>query len=121
MTKKTVSIKGMDELVRKLKALPEIVEAASRAAVKAETEEAADDMRAGAPFETGELRRGINAEFDPRTITGRAVSTASYSTFVEDGTSDTAAQPFVQPAAERARRRFPERVEGEIKAALRKV
>lgn len=116
-----VTIKGMPELSRKLRALPEVIEAAGRRAVKGQVEETADDMRAGAPFKTGELREGINAEFNSKTITGRAVSTARHSQFVENGTSDTPAQPFVEPAANRARRRFPERVEAELKAALRKV
>lgn len=115
------TIRGMPELSRKLRALPEVVEAASRKAVKGQTEETADDMRAGAPFKTGELREGINAEFDPKTITGRAVSTARHSPFVENGTADTPAQPFVEPAANKARRRFPERVKNELKEALRKI
>jgi len=116
-----VTIKGMPELSRKLKALPEVVMAAGRRAVKAQVEETADDMREGAPFKTGDLRRGINAEFNSKKITGRAVSTARHSPFVENGTSDTPAQPFVEPAAIRARQRFPKRVEAELKAALRKV
>jgi HK97 gp10 family phage protein len=120
-SKKSVTIKGLDELTRKLKALPEHVEEASRRAVKAETHETADDMRAGAPFETGELRESIQAEFDPKTITGRAVATARHAAFVENGTSDTPAQPFAEPAAARARQRFPGRVKQEITEELRKV
>lgn len=121
MAKKTVTIRGLDELSRKLKALPEIVEAASRRAVKAETEAAADDMRRAAPVDTGALRESIGAEFDAKKITGRAVASADYAAEVEHGTSENAAQPFVEPSAERARRRFPDRVEAEIKEALRKI
>lgn len=119
--KQGVTVRGMDELVRKLKALPAVVEAASKISVKAETEETADDMRRGAPFLHGELRESIGAEFDAKTITGRATATSKHAGFVEHGTSDTPAQPFVGPAASRARRRFPGRVENDLKAELRKL
>jgi HK97 gp10 family phage protein len=119
--RKNVTIRGMDELARKLKALPEVVEAAARKSVKAETEEVADDMRMNAPFLTGELRESIGAEFNPKTITGRATATSRHAVFVENGTSDTPAQPFAEPAAERARRRFPDRAKADLKEALRKV
>lgn len=119
--KKGVTVRGMPELAKKLKALPEVVEAAARKATKAETEDVADDMRLGAPYDDGELHDSIGSEFNSKAITGRAVATARHAGFVENGTSDTPAQPFAEPAAERARRRFPERVEAEIKAALRKV
>lgn len=121
MARQQVTVKGMDELVRKLKALPEAVEAASRRATKAEAEEAADDMRTNAPFKTGALRESIGAEFDSKKIIGRAVAAARHAKFVEHGTSDTPAQPFVAPAEARARHRFPDRVKAEIKAELRKV
>jgi HK97 gp10 family phage protein len=116
-----VTIKGLDELARKLKALPEVVDRAGARAVKAETDETADDMRRGAPFKTGELRESIGSEYNAKTMTGRASATAKHADFVEHGTSDTPAQPFVEPAAARARRRFPDRVKTEIKRELGKL
>lgn len=118
---KQVTIKGLDELARKLKALPEIVEKASRAAVKAETDEVAQDMRRTAPRDSGELVEGIQSEFDAKTITGRAVSTARHTQFVVHGTSDTPANDFMTPAARRSERRFRGRVSDEIKEQLRKM
>lgn len=115
-----ITIKGEQELMRKLRKLPDLVKTAGARAVKGQTEETRDDMKRGAPFETGELRDSITAEFDPKTITGRAVATARHAGFVEHGTEDTPAQPFAQPAAERARRKFPDRVRAEIKEELGK-
>lgn len=119
--RKGVTIRGEAELTRKLKKLPGLVATAGARAVKAETEETRDDMKRGAPFDTGELRDSITAEFDAKKIQGRAVATSRHAGFVEHGTSDTPAQPFAEPAAFRARGRFPGRVRDEIKAELGKL
>lgn len=116
-----VKISGVDELARKLKALPGIVERAARVAVKAETEAVADDMRRNAPRLTGELVNGIQAEMNNKTITGKAVSTARHTTFVVHGTEDTPANDFMTPAARRSEARFERRVIDEVKVQLRKV
>lgn len=121
MGRRSVNIKGLDELERKLKQLPELVNTAGNRAVKAETHEAAQDMRRGAPVDTGELRDGIRERFNPKTHTGEAVSTARHSEFVVHGTSDTPANDFITPAAARARARFPDRVRAEIKRELGKL
>jgi HK97 gp10 family phage protein len=116
-----VTIRGLEDLEKKLRKLPELVQTAGGRAVKAEAEETRDDMKRGAPVDTGDLRDHIQAEYDSKTITGRAVATSKHAGFVEHGTDDTPAQPFAQPAAERARRRFPDRVRREIKAELGKL
>lgn len=116
-----VTIRGLEDLEKKLRKLPELVQSAGGRAVKAETEETRDDMKRGVPVDTGELRDSIQAEYDSKTITGRAVATSKHAGFVEHGTDDTPAHPFAQPAAERARRRFPDRVRQEIKAELGKL
>jgi hypothetical protein len=116
-----VRIKGLDVLARKLKALPELVDKAARQAVKDETLEVAQDMRRTAPRDDGELIDGIQTEFSPATITGRAVSTARHTTFVVHGTSDTPENDFMTPAAERSRRRFRGRVVEQVNAELRKI
>ena len=116
-----VKIAGVKELARKLKALPEVVERAARAAVKAETEAVADDMRRTAPRLSGELVEGIQAEFDAKTITGRAVSTARHTPFVVHGTSDTPANDFMTPAARRSEKRLMRRVKDEVATELRKL
>lgn len=115
---KNIKIIGEAELTRKLKKLPDVVRAAGGRAVKAETFETRDDMKRGAPRDTGELADGMQAEYNAKKLAGRAVATARHAGFVEHGTEDTPAQPFAQPAAERARRRFPDRVRTEIKAEL---
>lgn len=116
-----VKIAGVAELSRKLKALPAVIEKAAREAVKAETEAVADDMRRGAPRKSGALIEGIQAEFDAKTITGKAVSTARHTTFVVHGTSDTPANDFMTPAARRSEKRLMRRVKDEVTAELRRL
>jgi len=121
MSTRHVNIKGLAELEAKLKKLPSLVETAGARAVKGETSDTANDMRRAAPVLSGDLRAGIQEEYDAKTHTGRAVSTADHTQYVVHGTSDTPANDFITPAAERARRRFPDRVRAEIKRELGKL
>lgn len=118
---KKVTIKGEKELMAKLRKLPHLIETAGARAVKLTTAQAANDMRRDAPVDTGELKRGIQEEFDAKTVTGRAVSTADYTTFVVHGTSDTPANDFMTPAARRAQKTFPGHVRAEINRDLGKI
>ncbi|HEX6682432.1 MAG TPA: HK97-gp10 family putative phage morphogenesis protein [Candidatus Limnocylindrales bacterium] len=112
-----VTVEGLDELKAKLAQMPEKIRTGAEAAVRDETEEVADDMRAFAPVATGELKDSIQAEVDG--LSGAAAATARHATFVEHGTSDTPEQPFALPAAEQSRQRFGDRmreaVGGELK------
>lgn len=113
-----LEVRGLDALLGKLDALPDQMRASAERAVVDETEEVTQDMRDGAPFLTGELREGMQSEVDG--LSGRAVSTARHSQFVENGTSRSPAQPFAGPAAERSRDRFPGRVTEYVKGELPK-
>lgn len=115
---KTIEIEGLGKLNKKLTELPRVVKRGAARAVEGETLETRDDVKRGAPVKTGELRDSTQAEYDDATITGTVAVTARYATFVEHGTDDTAAQPFVEPAANVTRRRFPKRVRIEIKTEL---
>lgn len=116
-----VEIKGLADLERKLKAMPELVERAARAAVKGETHEAADDLRRHAPVDDGELRDSIQAEIQKGGLAGVAAVTARHAEFVVHGTSDTPANDFVTPVINAVRRRFDDRFADEIRDELRKL
>lgn len=116
----SVKIKGLGKLNKKLAQLPEEIREAAGRAVKAETEEAADDMRRFAPRDTGALAESVQAEYSAKSITGKVAATARHAAFVNDGTADTPAQPFANQTAERVRRRFRKRVETEVRKDLRK-
>lgn len=57
------------------------------------------DAKAFAPVLTGELKSRIHGR--RLGLVGEVVSEAPYSNYVEEGTSDTAPQPFMTPAHER--------------------
>lgn len=99
-------------LARKAKEL----QAAAKEAVGQEVENIADDARRTAPRKTGELRSSIRS--DHGGLKGTVKATARYATFVEHGTYKDPAQPFMHPAAERARRRFPQVARDIIAKAL---
>lgn len=81
-----------------LAAAPAHVEAGAHDAVGDFVSGTERDARAFAPIRTGELKAGIRRR--SYGLVGEVVSEAPYSEYVEDGTSDTAPQPFMGPALE---------------------
>lgn len=66
-------------------------------------DEVESDAQLLAPVDTGFLRANIQSlgvKIAGDVITGSVQSAAEYSTFVEDGTSRMAAQPFLKPSYE---------------------
>lgn len=114
----TITVEGMDKLRSRLEGLPDQMRAGAERAVADETEEVAQDMRDTVPIDTGALQDGIQAEAEG--LRGQAVSTAQHSFAVEGGTSKMPARPFAQPAAERSRVRFPDRVSAAVREEVPK-
>lgn len=85
-------------------------------AVRAETLATQADAQQRAPVKTGTLRRSIRAEF-PAELVGVVAVHVEYGKDVEYGTHKQAAQPYVTPAAEVARRRFPKRIQEALRDA----
>jgi HK97 gp10 family phage protein len=114
--KVTVTVEGLDRLRSRLEKLPDEMRKGAEKAVRDETEEVAQDMRDSVPVDTGALRDGMQAESDG--LSGKATSTAAHSWVVEAGSSKMPARPFAQPAAERSRVRFPDRVSAAVREEL---
>ncbi len=111
-----VTILGLTELKAALASKAEELRAGSIEAVMMETRATADDARALAPVKTGELRGSIDA--NSSAMEGTVKATARHATFVEHGTYKDPAQPFMKPAADKARRRIPETAAAIIRKAL---
>jgi HK97 gp10 family phage protein len=111
-----IKVSGLDRVMGRLDDLPEQMRKGAEKAVADETEEVTQDMRDSVPVDTGALRDGMQSEVDG--LRGQAVSTAAHSFAVEGGTSRQPAQPFAQPAAERSRVRFPDRVSAAVREEL---
>jgi HK97 gp10 family phage protein len=93
-------LSDVTKLVADLAAAPARVERVSSAKMTEIASRLRDDARANAPVDTGELRDSIEIHGGKGYRIVRA--TAPHSFFVEFGTSDTAPQPFMWPAAARA-------------------
>jgi HK97 gp10 family phage protein len=120
----TAKVEGLDKAKQALAGLPAAIRTGGERAVVDELDELARDMRDNAPV--GDARWGRRG--DPplsesivtttEGLTGTAGPRAPHAPFVEFGTSSRPAKPFVGPAAERARSRFPQRVATEVREAL---
>lgn len=121
MGKQFVRVKGLDVLKGRLAKMPRLVDAGAVAATKVETHNVAEDLRDTAPVLSGAMKAGIRERIVNKGKTGRAVSTAKYTTFVVHGTSKQERNDFMTPAAERSRQRFPDVVRRETRAQLFKV
>lgn len=119
MAKSGVTIEGLGRLQRNLSLAAMQARAAAQAAVVAEVAAVRDDAVSGAPVDTGELRDGIVGK--PMGLDGEVRATTRHSDFVEHGTSKDPAQPFMAPAAERSRKRFPVRAGAMIRASLERI
>lgn len=90
----------VNHLAADLAAAPAKVTAGSIAAVSRSAEKTQRDAQRFAPVLTGELREGIQVRL--AGLSAAVVSTVRYADYVETGTSDTAPQPYMRPAADLA-------------------
>jgi len=96
--------------------IPEIIkqlEAEAKKAVDTTGEELAQRAKQRAPVRTGRLRDSIHYKGD-----GVVAATAPYAAYVEYGTHDAAAHPFMTPATEEERVKFPKRVSDAVRRAV---
>jgi HK97 gp10 family phage protein len=117
-TKSEVRMEGLSELLDKLKALPSEIGSKGggplRLALLTAAKIMRDDAQARAPVDTGRLKRNIILFRDGITFrrgkqgrqrrsyhtSARGEKDAFYGRFVEFGTSEMPAQPFLRPAFE---------------------
>lgn len=116
MAKSTITIEGIPKLKAALAQKVEELRAASTTVVAEEVAAIRVDARTTAPRLTGDLEGHITSESAGPAGTVR--STSRHAGFVEHGTYKDKAQPYMMPAATRARKRFPKRAADIIRAAL---
>lgn len=90
----TVRVLGVPQLLSRFARAAALGQVATTAATNTLGEDVATDARTLAPVDTGALRDSIHAE------PGKVVVEVPYAAFVEYGTSDTPAQPYLRPAAD---------------------
>jgi HK97 gp10 family phage protein len=78
-----------------------------------------DEARRNVPVDTGRLRDNIVAKVDEKQAkVGVFDRDSYYAMFVEFGTSDQQAQPFLGPAAELERSRLVKRIQKNVEESL---
>lgn len=110
---RSVQIKGLKELERKLRQLPKDMESEAEVATKAEAEEVYQAMRKGAPTASGMLEGAIGRrQKGPLSMEVGVFGAkrAWWGALVEFGTSTRPATPFAEPAAREAEQRYPARM-----------
>jgi HK97 gp10 family phage protein len=107
-----VNVKGSDEIIKELRQVQGEAKETVIQVLKEETGEIVKDARSRAPKDTGALARGIKRSVSRKKLEARVSAGGMvggvdtyYAQFVEFGTKDVPAQPFLYPAA---RAREPE-------------
>lgn len=116
-------IQGLDRLRKRLRELPEDVQAAIEPALLKGANEIADLQRALAPKESGELAASITIHAPETTERGMRVTIeadAEHALHVEAGTSETVAQPFFRPGYRLGKKKAQARIKRAISAAAKR-
>lgn len=106
-------------LREKLKALPEDMRKSYKKSLREAVMAVRRDARELVPERTKELRRSIRFKVAKDGLSAIVRPTAYYGGFVEHGTESMEAQPYMRPAAEAERKRFPGRISADLRAALK--
>jgi HK97 gp10 family phage protein len=113
---RNITVQGLGKLQANLAKCALLTHMAAEKAVKEEVGAIGDDARAGVPVRSGEARDGIREQSSGTE--GSVDATARHSKFIELGTYKDQAQPFMAPAAEKSRLRWPLRAANLIKSHL---
>ncbi len=90
----SIVVIGVPETVARFARANLVAQEAETVMQGALAEDVATDAQAMVPIDTGRLRDSITAEAD------RVTTDVEYASYVEYGTSDTPAQPYMRPAAD---------------------
>lgn len=111
-----ITLEGIPELKAALTRKAREIRASSEAAVAAEAELVKEDARKHAHRRSGQLQDGIEVELEGAHAT--IGSKSHHGAANEFGTTKMGANPFMTPAADAARTRFPEGAAKVIKEAI---
>lgn len=103
MAKVTVSVRGDRRLAKQLHTLQAQAAVIGTESLKAWGTDVRDTAKTLAPVRTGALKKGITLRVQGAALTATVGTHTGpfYGHFVENGTSDTPAQPFLGPAFRR--------------------
>lgn len=114
-----MTVKGMDALVRYLGSIKEAVqndifEEAANEWIEQDFKPVAKQL---APKVTGNLANSIDGNANPQQV--RVFAEAEYAGWVEEGTTQKEARPFMKPAFDKTRRKLSQRTRDALRKRLR--
>lgn len=116
-------VRGIGAVVRNLERLDKQITDGARKAVKRAAFEIEREAVAEVPVDSGRLKGSIQTQ-DVGDVTEigsgvKAGTELEYAHYVEYGTSKQAAHPYLQPAVEIVRQKYPNMVIDDVKAEVR--
>ena len=112
-----MKIRGTKEVTANLKKAAEAIEVAVGDAVRKAAMEVERNAKINCPVDTGVLRSSIGAE-EITPLLFEVGTNVEYAAFVEFGTSRMAAQPYLEPAAETVRAKYPDIVKAGVRSEV---
>lgn len=117
--KYTIEVARKKKLRAALESLPDDMRKGVRKAVRESALSVRKDARRTVAVLTKALRKSIKFKVAKDGLSATVMPTEYYGTFVEHGTESMEAQPFMRPAAEAERPRFPKRISKDVHDALK--
>lgn len=116
------AIRGISAVMKNIEALGKEIEAGARKAQMRAALEIESEAVAEVPVDTGRLKDSISTQEVGGTIeVGSGVKAGTeveYAHFVEFGTSKRAAHPYLQPAVEIVKQRYPKMIIEDVKMEI---
>lgn len=105
---RAVTVKGLSKLKRNLKRIPIVAMQVGSREIEGIAADIRSDAATNAPIESGALADSVTIDGSSNARRARyTVQTGEpYAGFVEFGTNDTPAEPFMRPAAKKAANRL---------------
>lgn len=119
MARVRVRVIGEERLLARIRDIIDAMKSGGADASRETAEFIKDRAQDLVPVDTGRLRDSIRVtKVGSREYTVGPGDEVEYAEYVEFGTSRMAAQPYMRPAAEIARREFPRRVARRIRSEM---
>jgi HK97 gp10 family phage protein len=117
--KYTLQVAKAQKLRAALKQLPEDMRKGVKKALRESAMAVRKDARKRVAVRTKALRKSISFKVAKDGLSAKVFPKKHYGTWVEHGREGQEAQPFMRPAAEAERPRFPKRISKDVHDALK--
>jgi HK97 gp10 family phage protein len=116
-----VTIKGLSSLRAKFNKIDPATKLGMRSGVTKATLKVSGDAKMVVAVDTGALRNSLHEDVTetPNSVTGKVGTSLEYAPYVELGTSNMSAQPFLQPSLQKNKQTAKKIVIDEIRSALK--